>query len=138
MTVATDPVMPLALSLIRQHLLDTVAAPDGRVFWGLANAVKDGPRIIVQPTGPGQAIRYIGQPTGWIGEIAIRAYAPTLEAAEIMLTDSLANLLSRATVPDENGVLWDIAIRSAKPIPSLPGPTVAVCGIAYRIRVSAQ
>jgi hypothetical protein len=137
MTVATEPVLPVAIALARAYLLEvlTPIVPDGRVFWGLGGAPKDMPRVIMQPTSAGKAIRYIGQPTGWEGEIAIRVYALTLEEAEALLLLIAAGLPASAAATDANETAWAIGLHSSKPIPGLTGAVAAVAGIAYRVRI---
>lgn len=139
--LATYDILPDALKIVRQSLLATLVplAPDGRAFWGVGGSIKELPRIIVQMTGSGKLIKYVGMPLGWQGEIAVRVYAATLDDAEQLLRVITAELLAAYQVTSEiDESLWDMGLRSIKPLPSLNGPTTAVAGIAYQCRVEAH
>lgn len=139
MTVApaTDAILPLALSLVRQAFLDAIipATPDGRACWGMGGVFKDAPRVIVQPTGPGKAVRYIGMPSGWEGEIAVRAQTQTLQDCDALLMVAIGSLFARMSITDSDGLPWLLSLRSVRPIPGLPGPVSAVSGVVYLVRV---
>lgn len=139
--LATYDILPDALKIVRQSLLATLAplTPDGRAFWGLGGSPRDLPRVIVQPSGAGKLIKYVGMPVGWEGEIAVRVYAATLDDAEQLLRVIASQLLAAYQVTSEiDESLWDMGIHSIRPLPSLNGPTVAVSGIAYRCRVESH
>ena len=139
--LATYDILPDALKIVRQSLLATLVplAPDGRAFWGVGGSIKELPRIIVQMTGSGKLIKYVGMPLGWEGEIAVRVYAQSIDDAEQLLRTITAELLAAYQVTSEiDESLWDLSLRSVKPLPSLAGQSVAVSGIAYRTRVEAH
>lgn len=139
MTVATEPVLPVAILLLSTHLVETIkpAIPDGRVYWGLAGAPKDLPRVHIQPANAGKLLRHIGQPAGWQGEVAVRAYANSLEAAGALILMAASVLLTPASLEAPDGSLWQIGLKSVRPIIGLTGTVASVAGIIYQATIVA-
>lgn len=124
------------LTLIRTALLGTIEAlipVEVALSWGLASASREGPRLIVQPVSSGQPKRYIGLPLGWMGEIAVRAQADTMDAAQTLFTEVAAGVPASLTLDDPDYAPgWSLRLLPDRPIPGLTGPTTATVGAIYR------
>jgi hypothetical protein len=136
--VATEIVIEHWLRVLRDAFLAWLipAAPDGRAQWGLGGGAFTATRILIQPTNAGQRKPYIGQPCGWIGEIAVRAQAKSLEEATQLLTEVAAAIPASADLTDEEYAPgWTIQIRSLRPQPGFTGKDHFSIGAIYRVRL---
>lgn len=122
------------LTLIRTAILtalDGAQPVEVTVQWGLGAARYEHPRIIVQVAGQGTPKRYIGMPLGWQGEIAVRAQAPTIDAAQTILT-AAALPASIAITDADYAPGWSLRLTPDRPIPGLTGAASATIGTMYR------
>lgn len=135
---ATDIIMETGPALLRETVLGWLLpiVPDGLAYWGIPTQRPDLPHVMVQPIGSNRARRYVGQPAGWEGEIALRAIAPDAESAASLLADAVAALPASATVDDAAYAPgWSLALRSVRPIAGLVGPSMVTRGIVYQLRL---
>jgi hypothetical protein len=137
----SDLVMVRGMAVVRQALLawcdDLV--PAGGVVWGLGNSPGQKhaiPSIVFQPDPRGQATRYIGMPTGWIGAVTMRVRAATLDEAAL-LAKQAADLIPASSEPTDQEYApgWSLTLQKIAPLVGLPGPTVATAGIIYRATI---
>lgn len=124
------------LSLIRTTLLAAIEAAipvEVALSWGLGAARLEAPRVIIQPINAGAPKRYIGMPLGWTGEIAIRAQARDLDAAQVIFDEVAAAVPTSTTITDAAYAPgWSLRLIADRPIPGLTGPTTATIGAYYR------
>lgn len=135
---ATDIIMETGPALLRETLLGwlTPVVPDGLAYWGIPTQRPDLPHVTVQPIGPSRARRYVGQPAGWEGEIALRAVAPDADSAALLLADAVDALPASVTIDDAAYAPgWSLALRSVRPIAGLIGPSTVTRGIVYQVRL---
>jgi hypothetical protein len=130
----TTEAIDRGMTLIRNAVVsDLERINDVLVQWGLSPHQPNVPRLMWQPVNPGTVKNYIGMPSSWFGELALRAQASTLDDAQALLDTATANMTLALSIDDPDYTPgWSLKLRAIRPIIGVNGPPRATVGVVYR------